>query len=209
MKKVFTVGLSVLFLFTINSVQATTVDHVYNVTYPEKIKKPIIHEQLGKYMRDVYPQLPKKREEELEKYITKFSKKRDVDPFLVASFVGIECDFVNQKSEIWHKKPIYNDNGKIIEYELVQENSCGYFQMNPDTFERIMGYSTTCEQLKLDVKEAVRAGVKYVANKVLEKGANGIGEYNSGPDDGKWNFGYMYKVIGEYKRVRHEYKPSV
>jgi hypothetical protein len=213
MKRVFTVGIFILVgLFSINPLQATEVDHVWDITYPHDIPDKMIKEQLGEYIRDVHHDIPLKREHQLEDFIVRYSKKQDIDPFLVGAFGGVEADFVNQRSEIWHKVPVYNEKGEIVEYELVRELACGYFQVKPSTYQEVMGYPTTCENLIIDVEHSVQAGIRYIAKKVKERGsnagANGIGAYNAGPEDGKWNFGYLWKIIREYKTVRTKYKPE-
>lgn len=174
------------------------IDHIYDYTYPDKTGS--IEYKIERSILDMYSEIPENRLHKLSSQLNHWGKRLNLDPFLAVSVIRKESSVRNVKSEIRHRV------GVVSRDVIVEENACGYFQIKPATFESVMGYNTTCRRIIYDVDEQIEAGMKHLAGLVHAHGANGLGSWNAGPGLGKRNWGYILKIVREYKHIRNNFK---
>lgn len=156
-------------------------------------------------IRKYRPDLNKQRVAKIKDLVLKYSAQYKVDPGDPLSIMAVESEFENIQSRICE-----GTEDKLCVKPENREKSCSYFQMQPQTFHRTMGYwpegetrTEMCRSLIKDYKTAIKAGVKHYADLVEDLGrANAIGSYNAGPDDGPDNLKYINKVTDQYAFLR-------
>lgn len=126
------------------------------------------------------------RVDELSSHIDHLSEKYYVDPYLILSIIKVETHFRNVTGD-----------------KNLDVPACGYMQIRPDTFRRVMSYSTTCDRLIYDWKMAMEASVKYIDHLRDEHGKIlAISKYNGGFE----NLDYVYKVLRAYHQFKGDIK---
>lgn len=129
--------------------------------------------------------IPEKRVHNIIQIVQKLGKKYNVDPDLIMSIIWQETHFRNIKGD-----------------KNLDHKACGYMQIRTHTFEEIMGYEKSCQELIYSWRMAMEGGVKYFAKLKLEYGFySAISAYNYGYPS-KNNVDYVYSVLSKYRELK-------
>jgi len=133
----------------------------------------------------------------LSSHISEYAHRYDIESYLVVAIMWRESQLQNRQSYICKHDP-----DRECRKRTNREKSCGFGQMQPETFELTMGYPPMgdtrlerCMSLVLDWPTAVHAMVKHLRDLRDRYGyLEGIGSYNCNQcrDENKW---YVRKVL--------------
>jgi soluble lytic murein transglycosylase-like protein len=137
-------------------------------------------------LNHVRDDLPEQRHKELAQAVNTYSNTYNVDSALIIAFIDVETDGRNTCGD-----------------QNLNEPACGYMQVQPSTFEHVMGYHTTPKRMVYDWKTSLQAGVQYLSDLQKQYGwIEAIGVYNGGPEYGSMNWQYIRKILNDYKELK-------
>lgn len=148
---------------------------------------------LNDEIRSVREAVPDQRVTDLSNEICANGQRYDIDPVIIASMIAVESHFRNVQSEIRTRQG--------------REVSCGYMQIQPETFELEASYPPAgetrvqqCQAMIYSWRETLRVAVKHLDSLRDQYGLlNSIGAWNAGPRYGSHNVTYASKVLHYYK----------
>lgn len=147
-------------------------------------------------IEEINPNIPHKRAVALNDHIIDLSNQYRIPVDLIVAMIWQESHFRNMRSQVRTRQG--------------QEVSCGYIQIQPETFELEAGYPLVgetkekqCQSMIYSWKTTLRVAVKHLNTLRDQYGLlNAIGSYNSGPRYGSKNIEYASKVLSKYREIK-------